>query len=285
MIHHRAIGGRDQTKRARSAICSGQTVALAISLAVALPISPALAESNIASTRRLVAAQYQLTRLMVINLSSGLSTEDAFVKDVQRECPGAGAEAPPSASTEAQKLVEEMGGALLVMLLHNDRHAIHRFVRSIAPLYWSASRLTNMFKAEAAKLEQFSGLAAPDLCADVRAWAASQFEVAPARTLQFDQQVTASESGRGQSDLKMVQPYEDSKTNALARRVNALRKRLELREAKHGLRALFGLVRAMFGNQCMPGKLCLPFQALTPSDLERGQISDSHTVAMAEIRI
>lgn len=268
----RAIGRRDQTKRARSAIFYGETVALVIALVVALPTSRALAANDIAATRTLVAAQYQLTSLMVINLSSGLASEGVFVKHVQRECPDTGAEAPPSASIEAQKLVEEMGGALLVTLLHNDRHAIHHFARLIAPLHWSASTLTNMLHAEAVKLEQFSGLAAPDLCADMRAWAASQFEVAPARTLEFDQQVTASESARGQSDLKMVQPYEDSRTNALARRVNALRRRFELRETKRGLRALFALVRAVFGNKCMPGKLCLPFQALTPSDFEHGQI-------------
>jgi hypothetical protein len=169
--------------------------------------------------------------------------------------------------------VHEIGGALVVKLLHTDRHAILRFTRSVAPLHWSANKLTNTVKAEAVKLEQLSSFAIPDLCADARVWATSHFEILPTRTEQFDQQLTANESGPEQTNLRLVQPYEDSKTRALARRAQALQRRFERREGKHALRAFFALVRAIFPGQCTPGRLCLPFQVLTPGDLERGQIS------------
>lgn len=279
--HRRMTLRRDRTKRAwrYGPICYVQIAALGSSLALALQTSPANATNDAAPTRTFVAAQYQLTRSVDLNLTSGLTSMDAFVKHVQRECPNVGSEAPPSALVQAQKVVREMGGALLVVLLHNDRHAILRFTRVVAPLHWSASRLTNIVKSEALKLEQFRSIAIPDLCADVRAWATRHFEVLPTRTVQLDQQLTASESSLHRSDLRVVQGYENSKIRALARRAQALQKRFERREGKHALRAFFALVRTIFG-QCTPGKLCLPFQVLTPGDLERGQISDSNTVAM-----
>jgi hypothetical protein len=96
----------------------------------------------------LVAAQYQLTRVVDANLTTGLPSMDALVEHVRRQCPNVGSQAPPSALVQAQKLVQEMAGALLVKLLHSDRHAILRFAHSVAPLHWSANKLTNTVKAD-----------------------------------------------------------------------------------------------------------------------------------------
>jgi hypothetical protein len=198
---------------------------------------------------------------------------DVLVGRVQRECPNAGSQAPPSALAQAQKLVQEMAGTLLVVLLHNDRNAILRFTRSVTPLRWSTSELTNMVKSEALRLEQFSSLAIADLCADVQVWATSHFEILPAWTAKFDLQLTASESSIQQSDLSLARPYEDSKARAQARRTQAMRQRFDRSEGKRALRAVFALVRAIFGGQCRPGGLCLPFQILMPGELERSQMS------------
>lgn len=255
-------------------ICIGQAAAIATSLSLAVPISAALDTNNVSSTHKLIVAQYQLTRSLAVNLTSGLASIDTLVERVRHECPGVGSEAPPSALGQAQKFVQEVGGMLVVTLLRDDRRAILRFVRLIAPLHWGTSRFTEIIKSEAVKLEKFINIAMPDLCEDVRAWAASHFVTLPPGTLRFDKQLTMSESGLLQSDLKLVQPYEDSRTKVLARHVEGLQKRFVLRESKHALRALFALVRSIFGEKCTPGRLCLPFQVLTPGNLEHGQISD-----------
>ena len=279
MILSRAIRRGDRTKRTRGygvAICYMQAVALGSSLAMALvPLqaSPALATNDAAQTRTFVAAQYQLIRLIDVKLTSGLTSIDELVKLVRRGCSSVGSGAPPSALAQAQELVHEIGGTLLVKLLRNDRHVILRFVHSVTPLHWSANKLTNTVKAEAVKLEQFSNFPIPDLCVDARAWAASHFEILPTRVEQFDQELTANGSGLQQNNLRLVQPYEDSMTRVLARRARALQKRFERRERKNALGAFFALIRAIFPGKCTPGKLCLPFQVLTPGDLEHGQIS------------
>lgn len=256
------------------AICLGQAATLGTALVLAVSISTALDTNNASSTRKLIVAQYQLTRLLAANLTSGLASMDALVERVRRECPGVGSEAPPSALGQAQKFVQEMGGILVVTLLHSSRHAIIRFVRLVAPLHWRTSKLTNMVKAEVSKLDELDNITIPDLCMNVRAWATSHFAVLPIATLQFDQGLTASESGLRRPVIKIIQPYEDPRTRALARRVHILQKRFELRESKHSLRYSFALVRAIFGSKCTSGRLCLPFQVLTPGDLERGQLSN-----------
>jgi hypothetical protein len=198
---------------------------------------------------------------------------DALVNHVKHECPNVAEGAPPSVSSQSQKIVQEMGGTLLVTLLHNDRHAIRRFELAVAHLHWSNNKLTELVKSEAGKLEKISSITVPSLCINIRAWAASHFEILPTRTEQFDPQLRAKESGLQQTNLRLVQRYEDSKTRVLARRTRALQKRFERREGNHALRAFFALIRAIFPGQCTPGRLCLPFQILTPGDLERGQIS------------
>jgi hypothetical protein len=215
----------DWTKRARYgvAVCCGAATILASALTVAVQTSRAATTNDATATRTLVTAQYVLTRVIHANLRSGLASMDALVGRVQRECPDVGTQAPPSALGQAQKLVREMAGTLLVVLLHNDRYAIVRFEHAVTPLHWSMSKLTNMVKSEARKLEQFSSLRIADPCADAQVWAAKHFKSLPTGTVKFDQELTAGENSVQQSYLGMVQPYEDSKTRALARRTQAMR--------------------------------------------------------------
>jgi hypothetical protein len=261
------------TKRARYrfVICCAVATVLTIALTVAVQSSQASTINDARATRALVAAQYTVTRVMRANLRGGLTAVDALVEGVQRECPDAGSQAPPSALGQAQKLVRQMAGTLLVALLHNDRYAIHRFEHTVTRLRWSRRKFTNRIESEARKLEDFSNLRIVEPCADVQVWASTHFERLPMWTMKFDRELTADENSVEQSGLSLVQPYEDSKTRALARRTLAMRRQFDRDEGKHTLRAVFALVWATFGRRCKPNGLCLPFQVLTPGELEHGQ--------------
>ncbi len=253
------------------AICCGVATVLTVALTVAVQISQASTTNDATATRTLVVAQYVLTRVMHANLRSGLTAMDSLVGRVQRECSGAGSQAPPSALGQAQKLVRQMAGTLLVVILHEDRYAILRFEHAVTPLRWSTSKLTNIIKSEARELVQLSNLRIVDPCSDVLVWAAMHFKSLPTWTVKFDQELTAGEDSVEQSGLSLVQPYEDSKTRVLAHRTQAMRQQFDRREGKRALRAVFTLVWATFGRQCRPNRLCLPFQLLTPGELEHGQ--------------
>lgn len=260
---------RVRVRRCHITVCIGKAVTLGIAMSVAVTMSTAFAANNVVPTRRFVAAQYQLARVIDANLTRGLASMNALVDHVKLECSNVASGAPPLVLRQAQKIVQEMGGALLVTLLHNDRHAIRHFGRSVARLHWSTGELTKLVESEVIKLEKISIIATPNLCVDVRAWVTTHFKVLPARTLRLDQQLTANEGSPIQLDTRVLRPYEDQRTWTLARRVFMLQKRFELREGKHALRALFALVQAVFGKQCEPGRLCLPFQTLTPGELEK----------------
>lgn len=269
--HKVRLCGRTRRAKYRPAICCGAATVLTIALTVAVQISQAATTNDATATRTFVTAQYMLTRVMHANLRSGLTSMDALVKRVQRECLDAGLQAPPSALGQAQKLVRQVAGTLLVVMLHDDRYALLRFEHTVTPLQWSTSRLTNTIKSEARKLEQFSNLRIIDPCVGVRVWAAKHFKSLSTWTLKFNHELTAGEDSVEQSGLGLVQPFEDSKTSVLARRTQAMGQQFDRREGKRTLRSVFTLVRAIFGRQCRPNRLCLPFQLLTPGELEHGQ--------------
>lgn len=83
----------------------------------------------------------------------------------------------------------------------------------------------------------------------------------------------ANEGDVQPSKIESIESYEDERTKVLGRRLAVLRERFELHEGKPALRDLFTLLRAISGEKCTSGKICLPFQVLTPGDLEHGQIS------------
>jgi hypothetical protein len=250
-------------------------VTVGIALVFAAQVSLALAVDNVASTQRLVEAEYQLSREMITDLPSGLASMHALVNHVRHECPSAGAQAPPSAYSQAQQFVQEMSGSLVVTLLHDDRRSIRRIGRVVAPLQWSSRSTTNRVKSETAKLENLGRMAIPNVCLNIREWAAGHFAVVPRSTTLFDRQLAANEGDVQPSNIESIKSYKDARTKVLDRRLAVLRKRFELREGRPALRDLFALVRAIFGERCTSGKICLPFQVLTPGDLERGQINVS----------
>ena len=76
---------------------------------------------------------------------------------------------------------------MTIVAYHPDAAAIGAFVHAVRGLRWSNHVLTRTVRTYATQLRGLAGLALPDVCGDVRAWAVGGFQVLPASTVQFDQ--------------------------------------------------------------------------------------------------
>ena len=81
------------------------------------------------------------------------------------------------------------------------------------------------------KLKTLSTLAAPELCADVRAWAANGFQTLPASTVRFDQRFMPAWVALGELPASLA-AYESPAEGALVRRSNQLEAQLTDGEAR-----------------------------------------------------
>ena len=81
----------------------------------------------------------------------------------------------------------EIIGAMVLAAYHDAQPQITAYIRVAARSHWSSRTLTASIHAYAGKLTTLSTLAAPNLCADIRAWAASGYKSLPASTVGFDQ--------------------------------------------------------------------------------------------------
>lgn len=145
--------------------------------------SPALAASNAASTLAYVQADYALVRVARAHLRTSENGPLEVLAQVQRECAGAGAGSPQDA--ESTEMSDEVIGAMVIAAAKPDRPAITAFIRAASSLSWGDAALTRTVHEYAESLKTVLGLAAPNLCTEVRAWAASGYKALPAATVSF----------------------------------------------------------------------------------------------------
>jgi len=163
------------------------TVAIVASMAAGLcagPAAGAARASDASATKQYIAANYALVRIARSYLRHGEAAPLAVLARVTRECPRAAAASPQD--PQSTELSNEVIGAMVIAAYHLDVPGLRRFVASVSQLRWSSSRLTAAVRAYAHKVNVLAGLAPPNLCADLRAWAASGFKALPASTLRFD---------------------------------------------------------------------------------------------------
>ncbi len=87
------------------------------------------------------------------------------------------AEAPQNHDSE--QLTNEVVGALTIAAYQPDTDSMGAFARAVRGLHWSNRMLTHTVRTYATKLQGFATLAPPDICADVKAWAAGGFRRCP----------------------------------------------------------------------------------------------------------
>jgi hypothetical protein len=191
---------------------SKASISSLVLLMAALAMAPtaALAGSrarNVAATRAYIQADYALVHTARTNMKTGEAALEGLRSKLGAECPMAATASPENEA--AEKLSNEVIGAMSTVFIRADVQAVVDFASSVGPLHWSNPKLTRKVSSYAAKLKALTVLAMPNVCGDVSAWAASGYRALPASTPQFDQQFSSEDVGIGEVPARLLAPYED----------------------------------------------------------------------------
>jgi len=200
--------------------------------AAGLAIAPqaALAGSgNAAATQAYVQANYALVHVARSHLAASEAEPLRVLAQVQRECPRAGLGSPQDA--ESTQMSDEVIGAMVIAAAQPDLQAIRTFIHSVSSLSWSSRALTSAVRSYAGKLQTVLGLGAPNLCGEVKAWAADRFRALPASTVAFVGRFMPAWVALGYLPAQLAR-YESSGAKTLASRCEPLEELLTEGEAR-----------------------------------------------------
>lgn len=180
---------------------------LAAALTLAAAPTPALAgPADVAATRAYIQADYTLVHAAKVNLKTSEAALQKLRRRIAAECPKAAAGSPQD--TDSEQLSNELVGAMTVAAIQPDVRAIAAFTNTVRNLHWSNATLTRKVHSYAAKLHTLSTLGAPDVCADVKAWAAGGYRVLPPSTVRFDSRYYKVEVAVGEVPARLLAPSE-----------------------------------------------------------------------------
>ncbi len=162
-------------------------IGLALAAALLALSAPApAAGADVAATRAYVQANYALVHSGAARIPTARAVLQSVLHRVNAECPRAAARSPEDG--ESTEFSNEVIGLMVTSAIHPDLQAIETFIRVAAPLRWSSHATTSAVQGYVEKLKTMAALAPPNVCADVRAWAARGYAALPADTVRFDQQ-------------------------------------------------------------------------------------------------
>jgi hypothetical protein len=199
----RAFAG---TGRAAGALVGERATAAKTHTAPARPRTAS--KADIAATRAYIAADYALVHTARVNLKTGEAALESLRQTISAECPKAAVASPEN--TAAEHLSNEVVGAMGVAFVRSDIPAVDAFVAAVMPLHWSDTELTRKVVVYAGKLKAVAALQEPDVCGDVRAWAASGYKTLQPATTQFDHEYSANDVGIGEVPAHLLAPYENA---------------------------------------------------------------------------
>jgi hypothetical protein len=172
-------------------------VVVALLVAALVPVLPAhgagTASVDVTSTARLIAAYDRMIQARSTDLTAGVAAANGYANAVGRQCPGILDRAPMNGAA-AQAMGGEVSGAVAVQLLGPARSAMLGFVHTVGGLLWSNPSVARAVGKFAGAVQAYAGLTSPNVCADLRAWAASGYRTVPASTRAFNFDVNADAS-------------------------------------------------------------------------------------------
>lgn len=209
----------------------GRLTILAAVFTVSLtPAAASATPQDVASTHAYVVAGYAALHAVVGKWSSVEADIHKLDRRFQAECPMVGAGSPQS--EEEQRLSYEVAGALWATGYHTDAKIVQAFVKAVKPLRWSNPAITRSARKFTTGLREMTALPVPDLCGDVRTWAAGGFKAVPASTEQYDRRVEAIEVK--EIPRRLLTPYVQPADKRLVARVERLASQFEELEFKRG---------------------------------------------------
>jgi hypothetical protein len=150
---------------------------------VALTGATGAQASDSSATSAYLRANYALVAAGHAHIGASVAGYRGVLAQVRRDCPKA-AEASPQ-NPESTDLSNEVIGAMVLNAGKADRPAIETYLKAVAGLRWSSSKVTRAVAGYATMLRKLYALSTPDLCGDIAAWKATGFKSLPASTLSF----------------------------------------------------------------------------------------------------
>jgi hypothetical protein len=196
---------------------------------LALPVSALASGRDTAATQAYIDANFALVHAAAGNIRRSEAALEAVVAQVRGACPNAAASSPQDHDSE--QLSDEVVGAIVVAGTQPNITAIKAFIRAAAGLRWSSRALTSTVRAYTHKLQTLSALAPPNLCADVRSWAASGYQTLPAGTVRFDALYTPVWVALGELPAAL-RSFEGPQDRGLVRTINQLENEITEFEAR-----------------------------------------------------
>jgi len=166
-------------------------------------------KANIAATKAYIAADYALVHTARVNVKTGEAALESLRQTISAECPKAAAASPENEA--AEHLSNEVVGTMGVVFVRSDVQAVTAFAEAVTGLHWSDGKLTRKVVVYADKLKALAALQEPNVCGDVRAWAASGYKTLQPATTQFDREYSANDVGIGEVPERLLAPYENSR--------------------------------------------------------------------------
>jgi hypothetical protein len=192
--------------------------------------APALAApADVATTRTYIQANYALVHYAAMRLGTARAVLGGVLNGARTDCPSAAAGSPQN--PESTMVSNEIIGAMVLAAYHAAQPEIAAYIRVAAHSRWSSRALTSSIHAYAGKLTTLSTLAAPNLCSDIRAWAASGYKALPASTVRFDQRFVPAWVALGELPARLAS-YERPDERGTLQRSGQLEEKLTNFEAQ-----------------------------------------------------
>lgn len=216
--------------------------------------SSAATSADTAATHALLQARYELDLALLRNTPAASAAVGNASQRIGGECHDVLAGAPneysssssgqapstetPRARGERERaadqqltLVEELSSALSAAELLPVHAPIEALLATTARLSWSDARIAALVQAESAALQEDLTAPPPDVCADMKAWAASGYRTLSPASRAFEATLKAREQrvAPGESLPALLKPNEGPAELALVHRTDALRTKLTAR--------------------------------------------------------
>jgi hypothetical protein len=208
------------------------TILLTVLALAFVPARALAAPQDIASTHAFLVAGHTALQATV---SKWLAVEAGIRRMEHKfatECLHVGEGSPQN--EEGQQMSYEVAGALWASGYHTDAGIVRRFWAAVKPLHWSNPAINRRAHQYANALLEMTKISVPDLCGDVRAWAATGFTAIPASTVRYVKHVEAIEVKLPSS--KLIRPFVHGSDKALLAQDLKLYHRFEELEVGQGFK-------------------------------------------------
>lgn len=191
-------------------------------LGLAGPSMAAASSADVAATQTYLQTNYTLMRYFTAHIPAAKAEIASVLTGVRRECPLAASGSPQDVDSE--QLSNEVVGTMVTTVVQHNLPATSSAIRATESLHWSNGALNKSIHAYLAKAKALIALAVPDLCGDIKAWAASGFKTLPASTATFSPHFMSWWIAPGDQPPALSH-YETSQDAALAHRTTKLEER------------------------------------------------------------